>query len=259
MAIRASDSSRGKSNLYTLFRILGLTILVFVLIAAGNIACKKEAEAPKAAQEEEGIAIKEGVIEFDGTVKMAVGKYAFVPEAKGFDIVIQGNLESGDSSSLIGKEIRGKGEFSPERPSILIANSIEMKNEAGTWQPVFTRSEDVVLEDYLDLKARDAFPVLDKVSYDKKDAWEGKGKVKIYGKLETGENAKTIAVFDEKGKLAGKIIIDSVTDFGQYYMNKLRLFDQFWFYIAVKDTFDWKIRRKTLEMFHADVLFAGLF
>lgn len=258
MAIKASDSSRGKSNLYTLFRILSLTLLVFVLIAAGSIACKKEAEAPKAAQEE-GITIKEGGIEFEGIVKMAVNKYVFVPEARGFDIVIQGNLESGDTTSLIGKEIRGKGEFSPERPSILIANSIEMKNETEAWQPVFTRSEDVVLEHYLDLKARDAFPVLDKISYDKNDTWEGKGKVKIYGKLETGENTKTIAVFDEKGALAGKIIIDSTTDFSQYYMNKLRFFDQFWFYIAVKDTVDWKVRRKTRELFHADVLFAGLF
>ena len=50
-----------------------------------------------------------------------------------------------------------------------------------------------------------------------------------------------------------------MTDFANYYIHKLRLFDRFWVYLNVKDTVDAKVRRKTRELFHADVLFAGLY
>jgi len=39
----------------------------------------------------------------------------------------------------------------------------------------------------------------------------------------------------------------------------LRLFNRFWFYLDIKDTVDKKVRLKTKELFHADVLLAGLF
>jgi hypothetical protein len=54
-------------------------------------------------------------------------------------------------------------------------------------------------------------------------------------------------------------LVDNFTDFGNYYLKKLRLFDKFWFYMNVKETIDWSERRRTREMFHADVVFAGLF
>jgi hypothetical protein len=53
--------------------------------------------------------------------------------------------------------------------------------------------------------------------------------------------------------------VDSFSDYAQFYLQKLSLFEQFWFYLEVKDTVEWRARRRTREMFHADVLHAGLF
>lgn len=264
MALKRLISTEREIKLEKIFRILTLSVLVFLLILGGNLACKKKVEK---AVEEATTTTKEGIVEFEGVVKVAVGKYIFIPKLQGFDILVQGPLESGDTQTLIDKEVRGQGEFSPENPSLLAANSIEVKESKGEWRNVFTRSEEVVLGDFLDLKARDEFEVLKNLSYDKKEGWEGKEKVKIYGELEKkkvgqGEEQKEISdivLFDEKGKETGIIIVDNFTDFALYYVKKLRLFNKFWFYIAVKDTVDWKIRRKTKELFHADVLFAGLY
>lgn len=256
MAIRTLISTDGRSKVDKTFRILCMAFLVFLLVAVGTVACKK---AEEGVSEEEGVALKESIIEFEGNVRVAVGKYIFIAEARGFDLVVQGGLESGDVSMLVGKEIRGEGEFTPERPSILGVNTIEIKDENGNWMNVFTRSEDIVLSDYLDLKARDEFPVLEKLTYDKKNDWEDKEIARVFGKLEGEEGNYKISVLDEKGKQVGKIIVDNFTDFGIYYVKKLRLFDKFWFYVDIKDTVDWNVRRRTREMFHADVLFAGLF
>ena len=56
-----------------------------------------------------------------------------------------------------------------------------------------------------------------------------------------------------------KILVDNETDFARYYIKKLSLFKEFWFYLEVKTTVDVKVRRKSRELFHADVLFAGLY
>jgi len=256
MAIRTLISIEGRSKIDKTSRILCMAFLVFLLVAVGTVACKK---AEEGVSEEEDIALKESIIEFEGNVGVAVGKYIFIAEARGFDLVVQGGLESGDVSMLVGKEIRGEGEFTPERPSILGINTIEIKDESGNWMNVFTRSEDIVLSDYLDLKARDKFQVLEKLTYDKKNDWENKEIARVFGKLEGEEGNYKISVLDEKGKEVGKIIVDNFTDFGIYYVKKLRLFDKFWFYVDIKDTVDWNVRRRTREMFHADVLFAGLF
>lgn len=266
MAFRRLVSTKRKIKLEMTSRILTVCTLAFLLIAGGNLACKKEAE--EVAPEEEGTTTtEEGIVKFEGVVKIVVGKYMFIPKVQGFDIVVQGTLESDDTQTLIDKEVRGEGEFSLENPSILIANSIDIKESEEEWRNVFTRSEEVVLEDYLDLKARDEFEVLKDLSYDKKKGWEGKEKVKIYGRLEkktvteAGEQKEiyNIVVFDEKDKELGKIVIDSFTDFALYYVRKLRLFDKLWLYITIKDTVDWNIRRRTKELFHADLLFAGLY
>ncbi|MFQ5720912.1 MAG: hypothetical protein ACE5GI_00275 [Candidatus Aminicenantales bacterium] len=238
--------------------------LASLLIFGGNLACKKKAAEVTS---KEAVPTQEGLVQFEGTVKTALGKYMYIPAVPGFDILVQGSLTSGNIQSLIGKEVRGEGEISPESASLLIANTIEVKQAEGQWEKVFTRSEDVVLDDYLTIKARDEFKPLENLSYNKKEGWEGKEKAKIYGQLEKKEvgqgQAKKevfyIVLFDSKGKESGRIIIDNFTDFARFYINKLRLFDKFWFYLNIKDTVDWKIRRKTKEMFHADVLFAGLF
>jgi hypothetical protein len=236
--------------------LIGIVILGILLVSGSFVACQK---AEEGVSEEEAAAEQENLKTFEGTAKVVVGKYIFVPEARGFDIVLQGELVSGETESLVGKEIRGEGEISPERPSVLIANTLEVKEEGGTWQNVFTRTEEVSLEDYLDTSTRGEFEILEDLSYDKKRVWEGKEKAKIYGRLEKTNGDDVIFVLDGEGKQVGKVLVDVFTDFGEYYHKKLRLFDKYWFYVNIKETVDWRERRRTREMFHADVMFAGLF
>lgn len=243
-----------KTDKVSLF--IGMILLVFILVAFGSVACEKAEEGETG---EEAVGIQEGIMPFEGTVKAVVGKYVFLPEASGFDIVIQGNLESGTLESLIDKEVRGEGEISPDTPSILVANTIEVIGDSGDWTNIFTRTEEPVLEDFLGLSAREEFVVLADLSYDKKDVWEQNKKAKVYGNLEKNDTGNKIVVFDDEGKEIGKILVDSYTDFCQYYLGKLGHFDKFWFYLNVKETVDWSQRRRTREMFHADVVFAGLF
>jgi hypothetical protein len=266
MVIRISESTEGKRKQEMIIRTLSFSLLAFLLVIGGNISCKKKA-GEEMAMGKEGLVAKEGIIPFEGVVNVGVGKYLFIPEASGFDIIIQGPIESGDVSILVGKEVKGNGAFSPERPSILIANDIEVKESGRSWRNIFTRTEEFVMDDYLDLEARDEFKVMKALSYDKKEGWEGIEKAKIYGKLETetvteGEEEKEIfriIVLDEKDNEVGKIIVDNFTNFSQYYIKKLRFFDKLWFYLTVKDTVEWGVRRRTGELFHADVLFNGLF
>jgi hypothetical protein len=236
-------------------RFIGLMLIAFLLVAFGSVACQKTEQGE--AGEESGI--QEGIMPFEGTVKAVVGKYVFLPEASGFDIVIQGNLDSGDIGGLIDKEIRGEGDISPDVPSLLVVNALEVKGDAGDWTNIFTRSEELVLEDFLDLSGREEFFPLADLSYDEKDIWEQNVKAKVYGKLEKNENGDKIVVLDDEGKEVGKVMVDSYTDFCQFYLEKLGVFDNFWFYLNVKETVDWTQRRRTREMFHADVVFAGLF
>jgi len=68
-----------------------------------------------------------------------------------------------------------------------------------------------------------------------------------------------IVLSDDKGKETAKIVVDSITTYSSYYLQKLRLFDKFWFYLNIKDSVDKKIRPRTKEIFHADVVGVGLF
>ena len=244
----------GKSKWNKKPHVLGVIILGSMLIVGGMVSCKKGEEV--AAQE--GATLEEGKIAFEGTVKIVVGKYIFIPEVRGFDLVVQGSLDLEDTSVLVGKKVKGEGQFTPERPSVLIADALEIKEESGEYRNVFTRTEEAALDDYMDLSVRDQFEVLEKLSYDKKDGGEGKAQAKIHGKLEQ-EDSYRIVVFDDKGNQTGKIIVDNMTDFAQLYLQKLNLFDKFWFYLTVKDTVEWRTRRRSREMFNADILFAGLF
>lgn len=245
----------GKSKWNKKPQLLSMILLGSILIVGGMVSCKKGEEIAV----QEGLAMEAGKIAFEGTVKVVVGKYVFIPEVRGFDLVLEGSLEYEDTSALIDKEVKGEGQFAPERPSVLIADTLDVKEESGEYRNVFTRTDETALDDYIDLSMRDQFEVLEKLSYDKNDGWEGKEQVKVRGKLEQEEDSYKIVVFDDKGNQAGKILVDSQTDFAQFYLQKLNLFDNFWFYLTVKDSIEWRTRRQTREMFHADVLFAGLF
>ena len=235
MAIRISVSTEGKNKQEKIVLTLGFSLLALLLVIGGSISCKKKA-GEEMALGEEGLVAKKGIILFEGVVHVGIGKYLFIPEASGFDIIVQGPIESGDVSTLVGKE-------------------------------VFTITEEFVIDDYLDLEAREEFQVLKNIAFDKNEGWEGIERAKIYGKLEMetvteGEEEKEIfriIVLDAKDDEIGKIIVDNFTDFSQYYIKKLKFFDKLWFYFTVKDTVEWRVRRKTRELFHADVLFNGLF
>jgi hypothetical protein len=234
--------------------ILGLSI-AFALIISGSIACQQAEENLP----EEPAALEEGKLVFEGTPKLAIGRFLFLPEAQGFDIVVQGAVDGGDLTSLVGQEVRVEGEITPEQPAVLIANTIEVKEANGEYRSVFTRTDEPALDEYLDLQARAAFEALDKLKYDENTGWEGKERAKVYGSLEQMESGYRILVLDEKGEQVGFVLVDSISDYANFYLQKLPLFDKFWFYLDVKETIEWSARRRSSELFHADVLFAGLF
>ncbi len=224
-----------------------------VLITAGWVA----------AQETEQAAAAPGKPQFEGVVKAGLGKYLYLPSAKGYDILVQGKVDGQDAAFLAGKEIVITGQPLQDEPSVLVADTIELK-EGGAGRNVFTRTEEVQLDDYIGAAGRQAFAELKITGADKTADWEGKGKGKVYGRLVTskspdGKESMTISIADEKGKEVGKIIVDNTTDFAKYYISKLRLFDRFWFYLNVKDTVDAKVRRRSRELFHADLALAGLY
>jgi len=240
-------------------RIIGIfgLVLGIVFLMAGGMFGQEKTEAAKAG-EEQAVPAK-SASEFEGTVKIGLGKYFYLPSAQGFDIAVQGQIESGDASNLTGKDIKVRGELLADKPSIFRADSIEMKDASGSFRNVFTRTQDLVLDDYLDPQTRDGFQELKITNALKNEEWEGKGKVRIYGKIRKDTTPATILLTDEKNKEVGKIIIDKFTDYANYYMNKLRLFDKFWFYLDIKDTVDKKVRTKSRELFHADIVFCGLY
>jgi hypothetical protein len=244
-----------KTKLSRISWVFFTAVLVCSVIIAGTVACgtaEKEASSVKADKEE--------IIEFEGTVKAAVGDYIFIPEAGGFDIVIQGSIEVENTDSLEGKQVRGEGKIDQENPSVLIADTLEIKDETDSWRNIFTRTEEVALEDYLGVDQREEFLPIEGLAYDKKDSWEGKEKAKVYGEFSESEEGQKITVYNQEGSdTIGEIIVDNMSDFAKFYTEKLSLFEKFYFYVDVKDTVDWSIRRRTREMFHADVVFAGLF
>jgi hypothetical protein len=219
--------------------ILSLAILVAF---AGTVACQKKAETPAA------VAVK-AVTEFEGTVRAALGRYMYLSTAQGFDIVLPGL----DAATLMGKTIKVKGNLLIDHPPVFLADTVESGG-----QTVYTRNQDFKAEDFVDMKVREAVKPLALTGIGKPEEWEGKGEVKIYGKLQKGD-VNYIVLSDDKGKDLAKIIIDSTTVYANYYIQKLRLFDKFWFYLNVKDSVDKKIRPKTKEIFHADVVGAGLY
>jgi len=247
--------------------VLGLSVLAFLLIMFGSLACKKAAqpaapaEGAAAPAAEEGTTIKEGVNEVSGTVKSALGKYFYISQLPGFDIVAAGPVENGDAGALLGKDVKVKVVFNRETPSVLVAQAIDIKEGAAQFKNVFNKADAAVPDDYFSQKVRPDYAPLKITNINKSEDWEGKGKGKVFGKLIAAADGKATAVsiLDDKDKETGKVIIDNITEYANYYIKKLRLFDSFWFYLNIKDSVDKKLRPKNKELFHADVVFTGLY
>lgn len=233
-----------------------LLVLAAGVLLAGTTACKKEAV------ESAAISPQKTYSEYEGTVKTALGRYLYLPTAQGFDIVLQGF----DASSLVGNDVRIKGDLLAAHPSIFQADSVEVK-AAGTYSSVFTRSQEFQTEDFIEVKEREGFQALAITGVNKPEEWQSKRQVKVYGKLvestvkEGGQDKKVthIVISDDRGREIGRIIVDSFTTYAKYYMQKLRLFDAFWFYLNIKDTVETKVRTRTKELFRAEVVYAGLY
>jgi hypothetical protein len=234
-------SSAKKTGIF----LLSLTVLVAL---GGGVACQKKAAEGQSAE------IQKSVNEFDGTVRAALGRYMYLSTAQGFDIVLPGF----DAAPLVGKDVKVKGSLLVDHPPVFLADSVELKDASGASSSVYARSQEFQAEDFIEFKAREAVPALVITGVAKPEEWEGKGQVKIYGKLQKGD-VTHIVLSDDKGKEIAKIVVDSETTYASYYLNKLKLFDKFWFTLNVKDSVDKKIRPRTKEIFHADVIGAGLF
>ncbi len=234
-------SSKKKTGIF----LLSLAVLVAL---GGSVACQKKAA------EVQAVELQKAVSEFDGTVRAALGRYMYLSTAQGFDIVLPGL----DAATLVGKDVKVKGNLLVEHPPVFLADSVELKDASGIGSNVYTRSQEFQAEDFVEFKSREAVPVLTITGVAKPEEWEGKAQGKVYGKLQKGD-VTYIVLSDDKGKEIAKIIVDSVTTYANYYLNKLKLFDKFWFYLNVKESVDKKIRPRTKELFHADVIGAGLF
>jgi hypothetical protein len=248
------------------FGIAGIFLLSFLIIASGPVACQKKAAEPAAGEVTGGKVtnVQEGLNEFEGTVKVAYGPYLYVPEFLGFDIVLPQGQSAGE---LEGKAVRIKGEFKRETSSILLATNLDVKEPGENYKNFYAQSGQEQWPDFLNQRDRNNFPILKIAALNKADAWEGKGQGKVFGKMEkrtvteggAQKEVVRIALADDKGALIGKVVVDSLNDYAAYYIKKLRLFDSFWFYLKIKGSVDLKTRTATKDLFHADVVFAGLY
>jgi hypothetical protein len=217
-------------------------ILLGLAVLAGSMACKNKAETP-------GAQVQKSVTEFEGVVRTGHGRYMYLSTAQGFDIVLPGF----DAASVAGKALKVKGHLLPDHPPLFLADSVESDG-----QSIFTRGVDFQAEDFVEMKVREAVPALTITGIDKPEEWEGQAEGKVFGQLQKG-NVNYIVLSDDKGKEIAKIVVDSMSTYSDYYIQKLRLFDKFWFYLKVKDSVDRRDRTKTKAIFHADVFGVGLF
>jgi hypothetical protein len=210
--------------------ILFLSLAVLVAMA-GSVACQKKAETTTAEAED-------GIHEYEGTVRAALGRYMYLSTAQGFDIVLPGF----DTGSLVGQTLKVKGKLLSDHPSIFLADSVEK----GPGQVIYTRSQEFQTEDFMEMKVREAVPAVNISGVNKPEEWENKGRVKVYGKLQKGD-VNYIVIADSKDREVAKIIVDSFTTFADYYIQKLKLF------------VDRRVRTRSKEIFHADVVDVGLY
>ena len=229
----------------SLTKRMGIAVLGLAVLAAlaGTVACgKKEAETKAETQA--------AVTEFEGTVLAALGRYMYLSTAQGFDIVAPGF----NAATLKGKTVKVKGNLLVDHPPVFLADSIE----TGPGAVAYTRSQEFMAEDFIEMKVREAVPALAITGAAKPEEWAGKLQAKVYGKLEKGDVTR-IVLADAKDKEMAKIVVGGVSTYAEYYLQKLRLFDKFWFYLKVKDTLDNRTRTRTKEIFNADVIGVGLY
>ncbi|MDI6845568.1 MAG: hypothetical protein QME28_05450 [Candidatus Saccharicenans sp.] len=232
-----------------LFSLTVLTICLVALIPAVAFAQSAQSQ----------------VKEFEGVVKTAAGNYMYIPQAQGLDIYVAGNIPGG-IESLIGKEVRIRASLLPDKTNLILAESIEIKEGTG-YNQVYTRTAEPDFAGYFDPHVRDEYKALNITSLNKPEEWEGKEKIKVYGKLETSKvkeggqekEVTHIVILDNKGKEVARIIVNNITDYASFYLKKLRLFDRFWFYVTVTGQVDKKVRARTKEILSGDVVFCGLF
>jgi hypothetical protein len=239
-------------------------VLATGLVLFGTLACGKKAGTEGTAGEEvaapvsQEMSIKEGVNEINGTVKSALGKYFYISQMPGFDLAAVGSF---DAATLVDKDVKVKAEFHRDRSSLLLAQTIEIKGEGGIYSSAFTAATPAAPEDFFDQKVRAEYAELKIPNIAKAADWEGKGKVKVSGKYlpATDKTAAAISVLDDKGKETAKILVDSMSEYSSFYLKKLHLFDKFYFYLTVKESVPANQRAKAKEVFHGDVVFAGLY
>jgi len=224
-----------------------MSALAAIALVFGPTACQKEETAAGGAGQTE---LEEAGRTYEGTVKIALGKYLYVPTVQGMDIIAEGF----DGTSVLDKEIRLRGEILKDRPWLFRADSIEVK-EGGSYSEVYSRTAELNLDEIVDLKIREEYETLTVTDVRKADQWEGKQKVKVFGKLQDS----MISFYGDNDKEIGKILVDSMTDFAKYYVAKLHLFDKMWFYLNVKETMDARTRTRSKHIFHSDVVFVGLY
>ena len=231
--------------------VLSLVLVIGLVLVGSGMVFSQQAESQSK--------------EFEGVVKVAVGKYIYLPQAQGLDIYVAGTVEGG-VENLVGKEVKVKATIIPDKANLILAESIELK-EGTAYRSVYTRTAEPDFVGYFDPHFRDEYVALNISDINKPEQWEGKAKVKVYGKLQKStvkEGTETkevthIVITDKKGKEIAKVIINGISEYAKFYLNKLRLFDKFWFYLEVKDQVDRKVRIKTKEIFSGNVVFCGLY
>lgn len=203
--------------------------------------------------------------DYEGVVKAAVGHYLYIPQAQGLDIFVAGTIPGG-LENLVGKEVRIKASPIADKANLILAESIEIK-EGTTYTSVYTRSAEPDYAGYLNPRDREEYVALNITNINKPEEWEGKAKVKVYGKLQTSKvkeggqekDVTHIVLTDRKGKEIGRVIVNGISEYANFYLKKLRLFDRFWFYLDVTGQVDKRVRARTRELFSGNVVFCGLY
>lgn len=203
--------------------------------------------------------------DYEGVVKAAVGHYLYIPQAQGLDIFVAGSIQGG-LENLVGKEVRVKASPIADKANLILAESIEIK-EGTMYTSVYTRSAEPDYAGYLNPRDREEYVALNITNINKPEEWEGKAKVKVYGKLQTSrvkeggqeKEVTHIVLTDRKGKEIGRIIVNGMSEYANFYLKKLRLFDRFWFYLDVTGQVDKRVRARTRELFSGNVVFCGLY
>lgn len=232
-------------------RLLSLLITVSIIMFASSVAFGQQTQPQTK--------------DYEGAVKVAVGHYLYIPQAQGLDIFVAGSIQGG-LENLVGKEVRVKASPIADKPNLILAESIEIK-EGTMYTSIYSRSAEPDFAGYLSPANREEYVALDITNINKPEEWEGKSKVKVYGKLQTSKvkeggqekEVTHIVLADKKGKEIGRIIVNGLSEYANFYLKKLRLFDKFWFYLNVTGQVDKKVRAKTKELFSGDVIFCGLY